>query len=145
MKNVNSFHQNWDFFRKNDSAERVIRLLSFFFLSSLQPIEEVYIEDESTTETTRAISDDVFAEEFDSYFTQQGAAEEDGKHSGARYSSTSAKRNGSDDQKLPKCERKQFSQLVYASLNQLTDRNALQAMMEIQGVLTKYRLASLPN
>lgn len=104
---------------------------SFFSFFPLQPIEEVYIEDESTTETTRAISDDVFADEFDSYFEQHGAAEEEEKQAVER--------------KLPKCEREQFSQLVYASLNQLSDRNALQAMMDIQGVLTKYRLASLPN
>lgn len=59
--------------------------------------------------------------------------------------STGALRNETKNQKLPKCERQQFSQFVFASLNQLPDRNALKAMMDIQSVLTKYRLASLPD
>lgn len=119
--------------------------ISFVFL--LQPIEEVYIEDGSTTETNGALSDDLLTDEFDDIAGPYETAESEGKHSSLMHSSTSkmVNRNESEQKNLPENERQQFSQFVYASLNQLSDRNALNAMLDIQGVLTKYRLASLSD
>lgn len=118
-----------------------------YFSICLQPIEEVFVEDESTNETTRASTDDIFAAEAD--FDQFDGAhrEEDEKHSKVmrRLSPASVQRNEFEYNAKSRCDRQQFSQFVCASLNHLTERNALNAMMEIQGVLTKYRLASLPN
>lgn len=121
--------------------------LFILFVSPLQPIEEVYIEDGSTTETNGALSDDLFTDEFDDFSGQYDNAESEGKHSSLMHSSTSktANRNETQQKNIPENERQQFSQFVYASLNQLSDRNALNAMFDIQGVLTKYRLASLSD
>lgn len=87
--------------------------------------------------------DDVFADGFDSYFDEIGAAETEKRSSYIALPSTSVTQIGTNEKKMPRCERQQFSQFVNASLNQLSDRSALRAMMDIQAVLTKYRLAAL--
>lgn len=63
-------------------------------------------------------------------------------------SSTNAIQNGAvnaDDSDLPKCEREQFAEYILSSFNQLSDRNALKAMMDIRGFIKKSYDASLPE
>lgn len=46
---------------------------------------------------------------------------------------------------LPNNERQLFGQLVAAALEKLSERDAVSAMMDMQTIITKYRLASLPE
>lgn len=117
-------------------------LISFSFCP-LQSIEEIPTgtttatsEDESTSDAPKSSTEDIFAEEFDKFL---------GEYDVDEFGETPSKRSRTKENSMRKDERHLFSQFVYASLNHLSDRNAVNAMLDIQGVLTKYRLASMPD
>lgn len=50
-----------------------------------------------------------------------------------------------DDIELPKFEREPFSQYILSSFNQMSDIKALQAMMDIQGLIEKCQNEPAPK
>lgn len=131
----------------NDGDEVSVISFSFIFFCFIksfltQNIQEVFVEDEELdqfdmTETFHESSVNVSNDESNQSNSIQ--FKEVDRIADNQGNGLTANRN------LPSCERQQFSHLVYASLSQLTDRDALNAMMEMQATLTKYRLAAMPD